>query len=116
VELWGLRNCDTCRRARAFLDAQGAAFNFHDLRKQAVPARRVQFWVEAVGHEALLNRRSATWRALAPAERVLREPAEAVALMVAHPTLIRRPVLEAEGAVLVGFRQADWRALMDTLR
>lgn len=110
--VYGIRSCDTCRRARAWLEARGVDYRFHDVRADGVDAAILKRWVAAVGWEALVNRRSATWRMLPTAERVVREPAEAVALMRARPTVIRRPVLEHGSTVLVGYSQQAWQALI----
>jgi len=103
IDIYGLRNCDTCRKARAWLAAEGIGHRFHDLRTDGVDLATVTRWAAAVGWEKLLNRRGTTWRGLADADRDGVDEARASALMVAHPALIKRPVFETGGGVLVGF-------------
>jgi arsenate reductase (glutaredoxin) len=105
VTLYGIANCDTVRRARRELEAAGVEHRFHDFRKDGLDPAALDCWIAAVGWEALLNRRGTTWRRL-PRER--REPLDAGRareLMLEEPTLIRRPVIEKSGEVLVGWPQ-----------
>ncbi len=97
MKLWGLKTCDSCRKALKALDEAGAPAEFVDVRK-ALDAETLGRWVAAVGAEALLNRSSTTWRGLSDAEKA----GDPAAVMLAHPSLVKRPVIEAEGAVLVG--------------
>lgn len=107
----GIPNCDTVKKARAWLRAQGLAHHFHDFRKAGVPDD-LAHWVAALGWEALLNRRGSTWRALAPAQQAaVVDAASAMALMRAQPSVIKRPVLLwADGVTTVGFDPALWSA------
>ncbi len=105
--LYGIRNCDTCRKALRWLKARGMDVIFHDLRRDGVPAARLQHWLDTVGPESLINRRSATWRKLRDDDRA-RADAAPLELLQEQSTLIRRPVLEHEGHVVVGFREADY--------
>lgn len=109
----GIRSCDTCRKARRALAAAGLDHDWHDLRDDGLGADRLDRWLDAVGWEALLNRRSTTWRSLPAEEREPLDAARARTLMLAHPTLVKRPVLEHAGGVIVGFRPADYEALAD---
>ena len=106
--LYGIPNCDTARRARAWLNAREIAHGFHDYRKDGAEPDRLRAWSKAVGWEALVNRRGTTWRKLAPSEREGLDEAGAIALMSAHPALIRRPVVEYDGDLLIGFDPAHW--------
>jgi Spx/MgsR family transcriptional regulator len=108
IHLYGLPNCDTVKKARAWLAAHGLAHEFHDYKKEGANAERLRAWNEAVGWEALLNRRGTTFRGLPEADKAGLEEARALALMAAHPSLIRRPVVEHAGGLLVGFDEADW--------
>jgi len=110
--LYGIPNCDTVKRARAWLVAQGIAHQFHDFKKSGVPAERIDAWLAAAGWETLLNRRGTTWRGLDDAQRAgVEGPAAARALMLAQPSLIKRPVVEwADGRITVGFDAARWAA------
>lgn len=103
LTVYGLANCDTCRKARKWLDAKGIAHNFHDVRKDGITADDVSRWAKAAGWEMLFNRRGTTWRGLSDAEKADVDEAGAIALMAAHPALIKRPVFENGGTILVGF-------------
>jgi Spx/MgsR family transcriptional regulator len=110
VTLYGIRNCDTMKKARAWLDAHGIAYVFHDYKTAGIGRPHLQRWVEEIGWEALLNRTGTTFRTLPEAERQGLDAAKAIALMQAHPSLIRRPVLERNRApLLVGFAPARYR-------
>lgn len=114
--LYGIRNCDTVRQARAWLDGRGATYRFHDFRVDGLNATTLRRWVKACPWEELLNRRSAAWRTLPPMERNPKDAGDAIALMLAYPTLIRRPVLEAGGGVVAGFAPEVWKPLLDVVR
>lgn len=103
LHLYGIASCDGCRRARRWLERAGLEYGYTDLRTEGVSAETLAAWSRAVGWERLLNRRSTTWRSLSPSEREVEDPAAAVALMARHPTLIKRPVLEIDGQVTLGF-------------
>ena len=108
--LYGIPNCDTVKRARAWLNEHGVDVAFHDFKKGGVPPARLDTWLAAVGWEALLNRKGTTWRQLDEAVRSgVNDAASARALMLAHPSVIKRPVLEWQGgAVTVGFDPQRW--------
>lgn len=110
IAVYGIPNCDTVKRARAWLDGQGLAYEFHDFKKVGVPAAGLERWLAAAGWEALLNRKGNTWRRLDEAQRAaVRDAASARALMLAQPSVIKRPVLQwSDGAISVGFDAADW--------
>jgi arsenate reductase (glutaredoxin) len=109
VTLYGIPNCDTVKRARAWLAEQGAAHDFHDFKKAGVPAA-LPHWMDALGWERLLNRAGTTWRKLDEAQRAaVTDAASAAALMQAQPSVIKRPVVQwADGSLSVGFDAADW--------
>ncbi len=107
--LYGISNCDTCKRARRWLDEHGQGFEFHDFKKVGVPADRLAAWMAAVGWERLLNRQGTTWRKLDEATRAgVVDAASAAALMQAHPSLIRRPVIDWGSTLTVGFEPDGW--------
>lgn len=108
---YGIPNCDTVKRARAWWSEQGLPLPLHDFRKQGVPPERLPRWVDALGWEALLNTRGTTWRGLPEAERAaVVDAASAGRLMAAHPSAIRRPVIEwDDGTVTVGHDPDRWR-------
>ncbi len=108
--VYGIVNCDTVRRARARLAEHGVDFAFHDLRRAGVPPARLDAWLAAVGWERLLNRQGTTWRKLDDATKAaVTDAASARALMLAQPSVIRRPVVEwPDGTTTVGFDAGDW--------
>lgn len=102
--VFGIRNCDTCRQARRWLDGEGRDYRWVDLRAEPIAESRLRRWLESVGSDKLINRRSATWRSLEAGERAQAdEPGAAVGLLARHPTLVKRPVIEVDGRILVGF-------------
>ena len=108
--LYGIPNCDTVKKARAWLNEHGVEHAFHDFRKQGVPAGELDGWLKAVGWETLVNRKGTTWRKLEEAERArVADAASAKALMLNHASVIKRPVVAwAGGAVTVGFDATGW--------
>jgi Spx/MgsR family transcriptional regulator len=100
MKLYGLKNCDTCRKARKALDAAGVDYVFKDVRDDGVSKAQVARWAKAIGWEKLLNKSSTTWRGLAADEKQDLDQSQAVCLMADHPTLIKRPVIE-DGATQV---------------
>lgn len=110
ITLYGIANCDTVKKARAWLTTQGVDHAFHDFKKQGVPPDHLDRWLAAAGWEKLLNRQGTTWRKLDPAVQAgAGDAAGARALMLAQSSVIKRPVVEwASGAVTVGFAAADW--------
>jgi len=106
--LYGLRNCDTCRKARAWLDGQGLAHRFHDFRGDGLDPALLQSWADALGWETLLNRRGTTWRGLSETDRADLDAAKALRLMLVHPALIKRPVLSHGDKLLIGFSPAHY--------
>ncbi|WP_199241153.1 ArsC/Spx/MgsR family protein [Marinicauda salina] len=105
ITLYGLKNCDTCKKAMKALDAAGRACDFVDIRAEADLAARVPAWLEAVDANTLINTRSTTWRGLDEAERA-RAQSDPAGLLAEHPTLVKRPVIEADGTVSVGWTDA----------
>ena len=110
--LHGIPNCDTVKKARAWLDCRGVAHRFHDFRKLGVPEDELRRWIAAVGWERLVNRQGTTWRRLDEAAReAVVDAASAAALMRDQPSVIRRPVLAVGDEVVVGFDVARYAAL-----
>ena len=103
VILYGIRNCDTMKKARGWLDAAGVTYDFHDYKLAGIETATLRDWAGQVGWEVLLNRRGTTFRKLDEAERADIDEAKAIALMAAHPSLIKRPVVAHPGGLLVGF-------------
>ncbi|BBL76128.1 ArsC family reductase [Methylomagnum ishizawai] len=108
MTLYGLRHCDTCRKARAWLDGQGLTHRFHDFRADGLDPALLQRWADALGWEALLNRRGTTWRGLTEADRADLDADKALRLMLDHPALIKRPVLSRGETLLIGFSPAHY--------
>jgi arsenate reductase (glutaredoxin) len=107
--VYGIPNCDTVKKARAWLDGNGVAYRFHDFKKAGVPPDRLQDWSRAVGWEKLLNRQGTTWRKLDPAVQAgAADEAGARQLMLAQPSIIKRPVVEWPGRTTVGFDPQAW--------
>ncbi len=118
ITLYGIPNCDTVKKARAWLTEQGLAYQFHDFKKQGVPADHLPAWMAAVGWDRLLNRQGTSWRKLdAAVQAGVIDAASAAALMQAHPSVIKRPVVEWQGSptgrVTVGFKAEVWNELAD---
>lgn len=103
LTLYGIRNCDTVKRARAWLDEHGVAYGFHDYKVAGVEADRLAGWVDRLGWEAVLNRTGTTFRKLPDADKADLDAGRATALMLAHPSAIRRPVVEGADALIAGF-------------
>jgi arsenate reductase (glutaredoxin) len=110
--LYGIRNCDTVKKARAWLDGAGVAYLFHDYKASGVPEAELRRWVDRLGWEALLNRSGTTFRKLPDADRTDLDAERAVALMLANPSAIRRPVLTADDTLLVGFKPEIWSSAL----
>ncbi|MEW9837158.1 arsenate reductase [Mesorhizobium marinum] len=104
VTIYGIKTCDTVRKARAWLEAKGVEHRFVDFRVDGLDPRSLARWKGAVGWEKLLNKASTTFKGLSDADRAGLDEKKALALMQAHPTLIKRPVLDVDGAVTVGFK------------
>ena len=111
LTLYGIRNCDTVKKARAFLTSAGVAHLLHDYKVAGVPEDRLRDWVARLGWEALLNRAGTTFRKLPEAARQVADAEGAIALMLAHPSAIRRPVLDDGETLLVGFTPDSYAAL-----
>ncbi len=111
VELFGIANCDTMKKARRWLDAEGVAYRFHDYRKEGLDSKMLAIWVERLGWEVLLNKRGTTWRKLSDAERADLDTEKAITLMLAHPAMIKRPVLVMGDEIEVGYSPEQYEQL-----
>jgi len=112
VTLYGIPNCDTVKKARAWLAANGIAHDFHDYKKVGVEEGQLRRWCGKAGWERLLNRSGTTFRKLPDADKTGLDAERAIALMLAQPSMIKRPVVEAGDALLVGFDPDAWRAAL----
>ena len=103
MKIYGIKNCDTVKKARLWLQDHQVDYSFHDFRADGIDRSMVERWLAAAGPEVLINRRGTTWKSLDSHIRDTLDSQDIPALLVAHPTLIKRPVLEVEDRVLVGF-------------
>lgn len=113
VTIYGIKACDTMKKARAWLDAHGVAYAFHDYKAQGIAPGKLAGWVDRAGWTTLLNRSGTTFRALPEAAKADLDANKAIALMLAQPSMIKRPVLEHDGALLVGFKPEAYAAAFD---
>ena len=115
ITLFGLANCDSCRKALGMLKAENADHRFHDLRRDGLREADLDEWLERLGWEQVLNRRSTTWRNLPNSAKAGLDAASARQLLLDQPTLIKRPVIRIGGSLIVGFAAAQQKALADAL-
>lgn len=111
VTIYGIKTCDTMKKARGWLDSHGVAHGFHDYKLAGIDRARLERWADLVGWEVLLNRAGTTFRKLDEAARAELNRDKAVALMLAQPSLIKRPVLERDGGITVGFKPETYAGL-----
>jgi arsenate reductase len=104
ITIYGIKNCDTMKKARAWLDGHGVAYSFHDYKSEGIAKEKLKSWSDELGWETLLNRASTTFRKLPESEREGLNERKAIALMLAQPSMIKRPVLDVGGKLLVGFK------------
>jgi Spx/MgsR family transcriptional regulator len=111
ITLYGIANCDTVKKSRAWLSAQNLDYQFHDFKKQGLPAPLLDTWITALGWQPLLNTRGNTWHRLDEATRAATtDAASARALMLEQPSIVKRPVVQwADGRLTVGFSETSWR-------
>lgn len=107
--MYGIANCDTVKKSCAWFDAQGRAYEFHDFKKLGVPEAALRDWINALGWEALINKKGTTWRKLdTAAQSAVTTEESAVSLMLAHPSLIKRPVVVQRAKVTAGYMPENW--------
>ncbi len=110
IILYGIRNCDTMKKARSWLDGHGVAYEFHDYKASGIDSARLERWCGAKGWETVLNRAGTTFRRLAEAQKSPLDERRAIALMMQYPSMIKRPVLELGTRLLVGFKPDEYQA------
>ncbi len=110
ITIYGIKNCDTMKKARAWLDKNGVSYAFHDYKISGIEKAKLESWVKKAGWETLLNRAGTTFRKLPDAEKSGLTEKKALALMLAQPSMIKRPVLEVGGKLLVGFKPETYEA------
>ena len=113
LHFYGIPNCDTVKKARKWLEANGLDYAFHDYKKEGAEAGKVEAWINAKGVDVVLNKRGTTYRKLSDEEKANAADIHgAVTLLVQNPSMIKRPVVEFEGGVLVGFKEDEWSAAL----
>lgn len=108
ITLYGIKNCDTVKKARKWLDDRGIDYRFHDVREDGLTRRQVEAWVEELGWDTVVNKRSTSWKALDPDQRENMDASNAIAAILAQPTLIKRPLLDTGKARHTGFSAARY--------
>jgi arsenate reductase len=111
VTIYGIKACDTMKKARDWLEAHAVAYAFHDYKTQGVSRETLQAWADKVGWEVLLNRSGTTFRKLPDTDKAGLDEAKAISLMLAQPSMIKRPVLDGGGALTVGFKPEAYAAV-----
>jgi arsenate reductase (glutaredoxin) len=112
MKIYGIRNCDTMKKAFAWLDARKIAYDFHDYKKGGVPPGKLKAWAAKVGWEKLANTRGPTWRKIPDARKAGLDEAKALALLEENPSAIRRPIVEAGAALQVGFDPEEFSRVL----
>lgn len=107
--VYGIKNCDTVRKARRFLDEHDIAYRFHDLRADGITSANIHDWLRHVDWQQLLNKRGQTWRQLDDADKNTLDESQAITLMSEHPMLIKRPVICDDNGCVVGFDEALYK-------
>lgn len=110
IHFYGIPNCDTVKKARKWLDANGHDYTFHDYKKEGADAGKIAAWIDAHGVDLVLNRRGTTFRKLSDDDKADIDAVKAVRLLAANPSMIKRPVVEHDGGILVGFKEDTWSA------
>ena len=110
LTLYGIPNCDTVKKARTWLDGRGVTYAFHDYKKSGIDEASLRRWVASLGWETVLNRAGTTFRALPDADKADLDDNKAVALMLAQPSMIKRPIVEGDGVLVAGFKPDAWQA------
>ena len=111
VTLYGIKNCDTVKKARKWLDTNSVPYTFHDFRDDGINKKLVNDFLKQIDTETLINKRGTTWRKLSDEEKEIKNKAHAVELMVEYPTIIKRPVLETKNKITVGFSEETYKSL-----
>jgi len=109
ITIYGIPNCDTMKKARKWLEAHSVEYTFHDYKKSGVPEKKLKQWIKKAGWETLLNRRGTSWRKLDEKIRNNIDEAAAIKVMLDNPSIIKRPVLEFDKNLLIGFSEKDYR-------
>ncbi len=112
IKIYGIPNCDTVKKARHWLEANGVEYDFHDYKKRGVPEKNLKAWVKQAGWETILNKRGTTWRKLDDELKHNIDNESATKIMLDNPSIIKRPVLESNQLLLIGFKEDEYRQLI----
>jgi len=112
IMIYGIPNCDTMKKARRWLEANGVEYDFHDYKKLGVPEKNLKNWVKQAGWETVLNKRGTAWRKLDDEVKNNINEASAIKLMLDNPSIIKRPILESGKILLIGFKQDDYQQII----
>ncbi len=112
IKIYGIPNCDTMKKARKWLESNNLDYEFHDYKKQGVPEEKLQHWVKIAGWETVLNKRGTTWRKLDEDIKNNIDETSAIQVMLENPSAIKRPVLEKDNMLLIGFREDEYKRLL----
>jgi arsenate reductase len=113
ITLYGIKNCDTVKKACKWLDEQTIAYQFHDLRTDGLTSEMITPWINAAGWETVLNKRGTTWRKLAPGIQQQVTEKNVTELLLEHPAMIKRPVLDIDGTITIGFKADKYTMIFD---
>lgn len=113
LTLFGIKNCDTMKKAMKWLDDNGVAYHFHDYKKEGVPEHRLRQWLEALGWETVINKRGTTWRKLDDVVKESMNTEKAITVAMDNPSIIKRPILQNDTIITAGFNADEWT---DTLK
>jgi len=111
LTIYGIKNCDTVKKARRWLEDHGVEYQFHDFRQDGLDKKQITSWVETLGWEFIVNKRSTSWRNLSDEEKAISSNSQAIKLLLEYPTLIKRPVVQNKKILLVGFKEAEFKKL-----
>jgi len=109
LNLYGIKNCDTVKKARRWLEEHGVEYQFHDFRQDGLDENLLTSWVKELGWETVVNKRSTTWRNLSDKEKEISTNTQAIKLLAANPTLIKRPITQNNKILLVGFKEVEFK-------
>ena len=110
--MFGIPNCDTVRKARKFFDANGVNYDFHDFKKQGLDLATIEHWLSQQNLDVLVNKRSTSWKQLTDEQKSALTSGEDLSVLTEIPTLIKRPVLQTENGLMIGFKEADYQSLV----
>lgn len=111
ITVFGIPNCDTMKKARRWLESHDLAYEFHDYKKRGVPETKLRSWVKQAGWETVLNKRGTTWRKLDDNIKSNVNNESAIKIMLEHPSIIKRPVLESGNILLIGFKEDEYQQI-----